>query len=310
MPLDPQVVGLLQRRTEAGALPVELLGLAGARAVFTQSVWAVGAELAGVEELLIPGPAGPIESRLYRPTAEPGLPVVVFLHGGGWALGDIATYDALCRDIAVAAGCVVLAVNFRRAPEDPFPAGFEDALAATAWTYQQADTLRVDGNRLILLGDSAGGNLAAAVSTAARDLVSFPVAAQILVYPPTDRADSSDSMSLFSTGYLLHAATIDWFWDQYLSRPADRDNPYACPLRTPDFGRLPRTLLITAEYDPVRDQAEAYGAALRAAGNDVTISRYAGVVHGFFQMPTLIDRGRDRSGLASGRSRAPRRHSG
>lgn len=292
MPLDEQVVALLSRRAEMGAVPIESLSVDEARTVFEQSVLSAGADVSAVEDVAVSAGSRQIAVRVYRPAPEVCGPVVVFLHGGGWALGDVATYDPLCRQLAATLRCVLVAVDYRRAPEDPFPAAFEDAYAVTAWLAAQLPALGLTGG-VIVLGDSSGANLAAAVALAARDRRGPDLAAQVLVYPLTDPSADSASLRLFSTGYLLHTSAITWFWDHYLQRPEDADDPYASPLRAPDLAGLPPTLIITAEFDPVRDEAEAYGAALAAAGNDVVVSRYDGMVHGFVQMPSVLDRGRD-----------------
>jgi len=292
MPLHDQVVALLERRSAMGAVPIETLSIADARAVFARSVLSDGADMHSVEDLIISTQGREILLRLYRPAPQVHGPVMLFVHGGGWMLGDLATYDPLCRQIATTARCIVVAVEYRLAPEHPFPAGLEDVYTAASWIENHRAALGLDG-AMVVAGDSAGANLAGAVALAARDRGGPDLAAQVLVYPLTDAAADTASLRLYATGYMVQTSALTWFWSHYLARPDDAENPYASPLRAPNLTGLPPALIITAEFDPVRDEGEAYGAALTAAGNEVVVSRYAGMIHGFVQMPAVIDHGAD-----------------
>jgi acetyl esterase len=240
-------------------------------------------ELPRVEDLAIPGPAGKIELRSYVPTADRSLPVVVYYHGGGFALGDLDTHDRICRRLARASGAIVVAVDYRLAPEHPFPAAVDDAFTALGWVHDHAAELGGDPSRLAVAGDSAGGNLAAVMTLRARDEGSPPLVFQLLVYPATNLADfDTASHEAFREGYLLSRSFMVLNRGRYLPSEEQRRDPYASPLFDDDLSGLPPALIITAQFDPLRDEGEAYGHRLQAAGVTVTISRYEGVVHGFF----------------------------
>jgi acetyl esterase len=228
---------------------------------------------------------GDVNARIYQPRgARHGLPVVVFLHGGGWVAGSPRAYDRLCSDLAALANCVVVGVTYRLAPEHRYPAALDDAYAVTCWTHEHAASLRGDRNRLFVMGVSAGGNLAAAVALRARDENGPPIRGQLLLYPVLDDMMSSDSHRRNGQGFVTTHAQVGWFWRQYAPDPAIRTSPYASPLRADDLGGLPPAALLGAEYDPLRDEAEAYAAALRAAGTPATFSEYRGQIHGFVSL--------------------------
>ena len=238
--------------------------------------------VAQVHEMSIPGPGGEIPARGYLPTEDPrALPTVVYYHGGGWVLGDLESHDAVCRALCNRAGMSVLSVDYRLAPEATYPAAAEDAYAAVEWIAgmysQQGQTARI-----AVAGDSAGGNLAAVVSQMARDRGGPEIGAQILIYPVTDHSFETESYKVNGGGeYGLSEAGMRWFWDLYLNDESDGAQPYASPLRADDLSSLPRALTITAEYDSLRDEGEAYAAALAAAGVPSSCTRYDGVIHGF-----------------------------
>lgn len=237
----------------------------------------------------IPGPAGSLPVRLYRPAARsaaPGpLPLVIYYHGGGWALGDLDSHDNVCRHLARKTGFLVLAVNYRLAPEHVFPAALDDAYAALNWAAAQGAALGADPARLMVAGDSAGGNLAAAVSLRARERSGPAIAAQALIYPATDLTTlERDSQRAFAEGYFLTRARMGQFFDMYVPDPAARANPEVSPLLAPRHAGLPPTLILTAQFDPLRDEGEAYAAALKEAGVPVRLLRFAGVIHGFVSM--------------------------
>ena len=242
-----------------------------------------------VEDRTIPGPAGEIPVRIYRPSAATGLPVLVYFHGGGWVICDLETHDPTCRAISNGADCVVVSVDYRLAPEHKFPAAADDAYAATAWVAAHASELGADASRVAVGGDSAGGNLTAAVALMARDRGGPPLAFQVLIYPVLDLASESASRKENGEGYFLTAAGMTWYEEQYLRDDADRKNVLASPLLADDLAGLPPALVVTAEYDPLRDEGEAYGRRLNEAGVPATVSRYDGMFHGFLAFAGALD---------------------
>jgi acetyl esterase len=245
-----------------------------------------------VRDVAIAGAAGTIPARLYRPSRDGTLSLLVYFHGGGWVIGNLEGYDNVCSDLAAEAGCAVLSIDYRLAPEHRFPAAADDCFAATAWARINAAALGIDPARLAVGGDSAGGNLAAVVALMARDRGGPPVRFQLLVYPVTCGRMDTPSYRDNAEGYLLTQAAMVWFWNHYTPHAADRELPYAAPLRAADLGGLPPALVLTAEFDPLRDEGEAYAARLRAAGVPTTLRRYDGQIHGFFTMGALVDRAR------------------
>jgi acetyl esterase len=272
----------------------EVLGAAEARRRLAESVKPIvgtGEPVAKVEDTTIPGPAGELPVRVYWPTTEPDLPVIAFFHGGGFTIGNCDTHDGTSRAIANRSGAIVLSVDYRLAPEDRFPAALDDCFAAATWLAANAASLGGDGSRLAVAGDSAGGNLAAAVALAARDRGGPAIAFQLLVYPVTDLSsgrDRHESQRTNATGYFLTHTQMEWFRRQYLRDEADGENPLASPLVAPDLAGLPPAFVVTAEYDPLRDEGEAYAARLREAGVPTTLRRVDGVFHGFFSMIGLV----------------------
>jgi len=239
-----------------------------------------GEEVAEVRDLEIPSAAGAIPARLYRPEGEDPLPLVVYLHGGGWMLGSIESFDTVLRALANAAGVAVLSVGYRLAPEAPFPAGLDDSICALRWAAAEARTLGADPERLAIAGDSAGGNLATVVARRLRDDV--PLRAQVLIYPVTDAGCNTASYREFGERHGLTAASMQRFWNLYLDG-AEGLQPDASPLRSDDLAGLPPAFVLTAGFDVLRDEAEAYVEALREAGVEVRHSRYAGAIHGFWR---------------------------
>jgi acetyl esterase len=242
-----------------------------------------GPDLRAVEDRAVASPTGPIPVRLYTPHVDP-VGLLVFFHGSGFVIYDLDTHDRECRLLADAAGVVVVSVDYRLAPEHPFPAAFDDCLAATRWAAANAEQIGVTGGRIAVGGDSAGGNLAAAVSAVLRDAGDVDIAFQMLVYPVTDLDGRAASYVENGSGYLLSAEMMEFFIESYTPDAGDRRDHRASPLLADDFGGLPRTLVITAGFDPLRDEGEAYAEALDQAGVDVTLIRYDGAIHGFFQM--------------------------
>jgi acetyl esterase/lipase len=294
MPLDPQVKVLLDQIAAQDGPKLHTLSAPDARKV-TGTMFRVPVErlpkVAHVEDRKIPGPAGEIPVRIYTPEGSGPFPVLVFFHGGGWVICDLDSHEAPCRLLTSKVGCVTVSVDYRLAPEHKFPAGVEDCFAATKWVAAHAKELGVDPNRLAVGGDSAGGNLSAVISQLARDAGGPKIAFQLLVYPATEAELDTPSHKMF-TDYFLTTNDIFWFWAHYLRSPADRKDPRIAPALAKSFEKLPPALIITAEFDPLRDEGEAYGEKLRKAGVPVTVSRYDGMIHGFFSMFDVLDKGK------------------
>ena len=294
MTLDP-VAKVLMDAMDQAFPRVETMTGAEARAHVARMVASLATDpepVARVENRSVPGPDGPVPVRFYWPEdpAPAPLPALVYFHGGGWVICDLDTHDATCRAITNGAGCVVVSVDYRLAPEHKFPAAAEDAYAATLWVAANASDIGVDATRIAVGGDSAGGNLTAAVALMARDRAAPEIVFQLMLYPVTD-VTSLDTASYRENGvgFFLTTASMDWYRPQYLSDLSEASHPYASPLRAADLTGLPPALVITAEHDPLRDEGEAYAARLRDAGVPATATRYDGVFHGFFALGTLLD---------------------
>jgi len=243
--------------------------------------------------------------RVYRPEGDGPYPIVLMFHGGGWVIGDLDTADCQSREVCRGAGAMVISVDYRLAPEHRFPAAADDCYKATLWAAEHASGHGGDPHRMALVGDSAGGNLAAVVSQMIRDRGGPSICFQLLVYPVTDgknldRPSHRDN----GEGYLLTADAMTWFWNHYVPEPGDRSNPYASPLLAGDLSRLPPALVMTAEYDPLRDEGEAYAQALSAAGVDAKLVRYDGFIHGFFSHTRTIPAAREAMSAACDALRA------
>ena len=248
--------------------------------------------VAKLEDRTIASSGGEIPIRIYTPGGVPPFGVLVYFHGGGWVLGNIAMTDQPCRLLANASGCMVVSVEYRLAPEHKFPAAPEDCYTATKWVYENAHSLNIDPIRIAVGGTSAGATLAAAVALMARDRGGPPLAYQLLVYPATTTALTTSSHTQFAKDnyYILSRADMEWFWGHYLGRDEDRTNPYACPAYAKALAGVPPALVITAEYDPLRDEGEAYAVRLSEEGVSTILKRYDGVTHGFFGMPGLLEK--------------------
>jgi acetyl esterase len=246
--------------------------------------------VASATDRAIHGPGGPLGLRVYTPRGGTGpFPLLVFFHGGGFVVCDLGTHDALCRNLCAGAGCVVASVDYRLAPEHRFPAAPDDCLAATRWAAEHAAELGADPARVAVGGDSAGGNLAAVTALRARDEGGPRLAGQLLLYPTTDaEAAGMASLAENAEGYGLTRRDMAWFKDRYFNDPSEAGNPHASPLRAADLRGLPPALVQTAEYDPLRDEGEAYAARLREAGVPTAVSRRAGMIHGFLFFPGLV----------------------
>ena len=280
MPLDPQSKAVLEQM--AAAPSVQTLSPEQARANFEARPREPGPRVANVEDRSIPGPGVRVPVRIYTPTGQGPFPVLLWFHGGGWVLGSINSQDAACRNLTNAADCVVVSVDYRLTPEAKFPEPLQDCYAATSWVAKNASTFNADGSRVAVGGASAGGNLAAAVALMARDGGGPALVHQLLAYPVTDSGMDTESHRLFADGYGLTRKAMEWYWSLYLKDEADAASPLAAPMRAKDLSGLPPTLMMTAEFDPLRDEGEAYAARLEQAGVPTTCIRYDGLIHGFF----------------------------
>lgn len=295
MPLDPQVQAIREQRRRGRVPPLYTLTVEQAREADLAAVRAAAGKPEPVHEVadhILPGPAGELPVRLYRPSGERPLPALVYFFGGGWTLGSIETSDAICRTLANSAACLVVTPGYRLAPEWKFPAAVHDCHAAVRWVAAQAAGLGIDPGRLAVGGDSSGGNLAAAVTLLCRDRGGPGLAAQLLVYPATDYLSDTASLRDATDPLLFNQDSVAWYWKHYLPSPEDGTDPLVSPLRATDLSRLPPALVITAEYDPLRDQGELYAGRLRSAGVPVELTRYDGMIHGFFAMSGELNDGR------------------
>ena len=287
MSLDPQIAPLL-KALNRGFPPVHTMTGAQARATI-RSRFVPPREpepVAEIHDTTVPGPAGGIPVRIYRPAHDGRLPMLVYAHGGGFVFCDLDSHDALCRDIANRIPAVVVSVAYRLAPEHQWPAAAEDVYAVTQWAADSAEDLGGDARRVVVGGDSAGGNLAAVTALMARDRASRPLAAQVLIYPVIAADFDTESYRLFGTGFYNPKTAMQWYWDQYVPGPDDREHPYASPLRA-NLEGLPPAVVVVAGHDPLRDEGIAYADALEAAGVGTARCLFEGGIHGFMTMPML-----------------------
>jgi acetyl esterase len=294
MALDPDMQALLDQMAAAKLPAFHQLTPQAAREQMTRRT--AGGDpvpVARVQNRTIPGPNGEIPIRIYTPSGNGPFGALVYFHGGGWVIGSLDMTDQPCRMITNAAASVTVSVDYRLAPEHRFPAGPEDCYAATKWVIENAAELNCDASRIAVGGTSAGGTLATTTALMARDRGGPDIAFQLLVYPATRRELDTPSQKQFAEdGFILSRADMEWFWGHYLASDADAANPYACPERAESLAGLPPALVITAEYDPLRDEGEAYAARLGEAGVATILRRYTGVTHGFFGMPSLLQKSR------------------
>jgi acetyl esterase len=295
MALDPQAQGLLEALRAQGMKSFEQMSVSEARdaAMAFRGLQAEPATLAAVHDRTIPGADGELPIRIFVPGGQGPLPVLTYFHGGGWVIGNLEVVDKPCRALAAVTGAIVVATQYRMAPETKFPGAVDDCYAALQWVAGNAAEFGGDPNRLGVIGDSAGGNLAAVVALKARDEGGPRIRAQVLTYPVTDATSDLPSRRENAEGYLLTSASMDWFWRHYLREPGDGKNPYASPLLASDHSGLPPALVLTAEFDPLRDEGEAYAERLKAAGVSVTARRYDGLIHGVFWMTGAVERGNE-----------------
>lgn len=296
MPVHPQCQAILDAAANAdGPTVFDTRDPVEARRLYSASneIFAVPtADLRSVENRRVPGGAVNVPVRVYTPDVEAdgnGLPVLIFLHGGGWVFGDLDTHDAMCRAFAHEAGCLIVSVDYRLAPEHKFPAALDDCLTVLDWVAANAAEIGADPARIAIGGDSAGGNLAAAACQAARDKDGPAIVFQLLIYPATDFTADMTSPRSNAAGFGLSDVAIEWMRNCYLNDPFDTTDPRASPAMARDLSNLPPALIQTAEFDPLHDEGKAYADAMRAAGNTVIHINYPGMIHGFMRMGALVD---------------------
>ncbi len=297
MPVNPQVRALLDEFEKQSLPPFDQMSVTQARLVTLgfRDLQGEPEDVGEVRDILVPGPAGALPVRLYHPAPGEKLPLVVYFHGGGWVIGDIEIVDKPCRSLANVSRCVVASVNYRLSPETKFPGPVDDCYAATKWLAEHAAEVGANGRFVAVSGDSAGGNLAAAVALMARDRGGPALSYQLLIYPVTAPAQGTQSASYQENaeGYLLTKGSMESFWGHYLATADDGKNPYASPLFASDLSRLPPAFVVTAEFDPLRDEGLAYAKRLQEAGVPVKSSHYKGLIHGFFWMAGALDAGKE-----------------
>jgi len=289
MTLDPQAKALLDAFAAMPAVDFSSIDAPQYRAMMNgPSIFAPGDAVAQVENRSIPGPGGPLAIRLYRDESGGNLPITVFFHGGGFVIGNLDSHDNICRCLARRAGSLVVSVDYRLAPETRFPGAVKDACAALAWVHRNAREIGGDASRIAVAGDSAGGNLAAVAAQHWRDH-GPALRHQLLLYPVTDWRADTESYRNYAKGYFLTWDMMNWFTQQYLPDDKAADDLRASPLRSRDLSGLASATVITAEYDPLRDEGEAYAKAMRAAGVAVELHRWPGQIHGFASMLGVLD---------------------
>lgn len=292
--LDPQAQALIDKAIASGLPPVHSLPVAQARQRMRGAfIWGDPEPIEHSKDLTVPGPAGDLPVRLYHPSPGRRLPLIMFFHGGGWIVNDLDTHGRLCVQLAVQSSCAVLSVDFRRAPEHPYPAPVEDGYAAVVWAASHGDVLGADTTRIAVVGDSSGGTVAAAVSIAARDRGGPAIAQQTLIYPVTDHLDPpTASYRERGTGYSLDRDFMKWAWQAYLPAEWSATDPCLFPLRATDLRGLPNALVLTAEFDPLRDEGIAYADRLSDAGVPTEHWHFDDQMHGFVMQTRAIDRAR------------------
>ncbi|MSQ48267.1 MAG: alpha/beta hydrolase [Deltaproteobacteria bacterium] len=294
MPLDPQAKAFLDQAAASGAPPFSMMTVQQARDALGALFAPKGPRepVKSVEDRVVNAGGVKLPVRIYTPEGTGPLPILVFFHGGGWVVGNCESHDTPCRSLANGAGCIVVSVDYRLAPEHKFPAPAEDCYAATKWAALNAAGFGGDPRRIAVGGDSAGGNLAAAVAQMATDRGAPTLAFQLLIYPVTDHSYATSSYRTNAEGYLLTKDSMQWFWNHYLQNENDGQNPYASPIRGQRLTNLPPALVITAEFDPLRDEGEAYATKMKQAGVSVTYTNYKGMIHGFFSLADIMDQGK------------------
>ncbi len=295
MPLDPVAQKLIELVKSLNEPPLGALPLEQARQRMYRAIRLSGEpeEVAKVENRKIPGPAGEIPVRVYTPTGKGPFPVLVYYHGGGWVVCDLETHDPICRSMAHEAACIVVSVDYRLAPEAKFPAAVEDSYAALEWVAAHAPEINGDSTKIAVGGDSAGGNLAAVVSLLARDRQGPALVFQLLIYPSVASDHDFPSIQENGKGYMLEITDMEWFASQYIPDGTDLKDPRLSPYWAESHRDLPPALVITAEFDPLRDEGEAYAQKLKEAGTPAQVLRYDGMIHGFYGMTGRMAQARE-----------------
>lgn len=296
MPLHPQAKQLIDRAKAAALPPLHTLSVADARARMASAFISTGEreEVHQIEEHTIPTPNGGINARLYRPCSEVGIPAILFFHGGGWILNSIETHDSLCRSLANLTRAVVVSVDYRLAPESKYPAASDDAWDAAQWLALNALPLGIDVHRIAVAGDSSGATLATVVALRTRETDNLKLCAQLLAYPVTDHCEAgATSYATHASGYSLGRDTMRWFWSHYVNEAPVLNDPYLCPLQAKSLTEMPPTYLITAEFDPLHDEGEAYAHRLKEAGVPVQYECLQGHMHGFLMQTRFLDDAKD-----------------
>jgi acetyl esterase len=296
MPLNPILATMISQMAEAKAPALHEMSPTDGRTMYR----AMNAESTREPVTQVSDEdADGIPVRIYNPKPNQILPALLYLHGGGWVIGDLETHDHVCRKLANAANCAVVAVDYRLAPEYPYPAPMEDCYTALKWVADQAGRLGINPQKIAVGGDSAGGNLSAVLALRSRDENGPAICHQLLIYPVTDASFDTPSYKENAEGYMLSKAGMEWFWQHYLGIENDPLLAYVSPLRAADLSNLPPATVFTAEFDPLRDEGEAYAAKLKSAGNKVMFKRYEGVVHGFFAMADILEEAQDAFALSA-----------
>jgi acetyl esterase len=295
MLLDPQARALLDKAVAANVPGPDQVPAQEARDIYKRSrlpLQPPKPELALIRDFEIDGGHGPLTLREFRPhqsQTQIAIPALMYFHGGGWVIGDIETHDTLCRQLAVGSGAVIYSVNYSKSPEHRFPVAVDECIAATCYVLEHCAALGIDAARIGVGGDSAGGNLATVVALALRDQLNKPLVCQLLIYPVTDLRLASDSIDRYASGYGLTSAAMRYFRDVYLRTELDQLDSRASPLLATDLSKLPPALVLTAGFDPLRDEGRAYADALSAAGNQVQYVCFERQIHGFIIMGGIID---------------------
>jgi acetyl esterase len=289
MTLAPEIAKFLEIRAESGLpevwqAPVEIL-----RAnTYARLVNAgIPEKIFSVANRFIPGPTADLPIRVYRPSNAKNLPALVFFHGGGWVLGFLDLYDAALHSLANKTGSVIISVNYQKAPEHPYPTAFDDCFATLLWVSTNSFELGIDQTKIGVGGDSAGANLASAVALKARDRGVLKLAYQLLFYPCNERDFETPSYLAYADGFGLPRKSMQWFWEQYLQGGDHDSDPYACPSRAKDFSNLAPAIIVTAEYDPLKDDGVKYERLLKGAGVPTSYLEYKGMIHGFVNLSAI-----------------------